>query len=76
MEWLTSMQCPRMVKFWPRFIKITQGKVLISNLQNAKNLPGFRLCIKVENILKGILDSIPSPSPSVKFKLWAGMFAG
>ena len=28
---------------------------------------------KVEKILKGSLDSIPSPSPS-KFKLWAGKF--
>ena len=31
--------------------------------------------IKVENFLKGSLDSIPSPSPSVKFKLLAGKFA-
>ena len=30
--------------------------------------------IKVENILDGSLDSIPSPSPSVKFKLWAEKF--
>ena len=27
---------------------------------------------KVENILKGILDSIPSPSPSVKIQIMGG----
>ena len=30
---------------------------------------------KVENILKGSLDSIPSPSPSVKIQIMAGKFA-
>ena len=30
---------------------------------------------KVEKILKSSLDSIPSPLPSEKFKLWAGKFA-
>ena len=30
---------------------------------------------KVENILKGSLGLIPSPSLSVKIKLWAGKFA-
>ena len=28
--------------------------------------------IKVENILKGILDSIPSPLPSVKIQIMGG----
>ena len=28
--------------------------------------------VKVEKILKGSLDSIPSPSPSVKIQIWAG----
>jgi hypothetical protein len=28
--------------------------------------------IKVENILKGSLDSIPSPSPSVKIQIMCG----
>ena len=31
--------------------------------------------IKVEKILKGSLDSIPSPSTSVKIKLWTEKFA-
>ena len=30
---------------------------------------------KVENISKGSLDWMPSPSPSVKIKLWLGKFA-
>ena len=30
------------------------------------------LCDKVENILKGSLDSIPSPSPSVKTQMMGG----
>ena len=30
---------------------------------------------KVEIILKGSLDSIGSPSPSVKIQIWAGKFA-
>ena len=30
---------------------------------------------KVENILKGSLDSIQSPSPSVKIQIMAGKFA-
>ena len=29
----------------------------------------------VEKILKGSLASVPSPSPSQKFKLWVGKFA-
>ena len=29
----------------------------------------------VEKILKGSLASVPSPSPSKKFKLWVGKFA-
>ena len=32
----------------------------------------FPLIFKVENILKGILDSIPSPSPSVKIQIMSG----
>ena len=31
-----------------------------------------KLIIKVEKILKGSLDSIPSPSPSVKFQMLGG----
>ena len=34
-----------------------------------RNCPG-----KVENILKGSMDSIPSPSPSVKIQIMAGNF--
>ena len=33
--------------------------------------PQFSL-VKVEKILKGSLDLIPSPSPSVKIQIWAG----
>ena len=29
---------------------------------------------RVEKILKGSLDSIPSPSPSVKIQIWVGKF--
>ena len=39
-----------------------------------KNHENISFC-KVEKILKGSLDLIPSPSPSVKFKLWTGKFA-
>ena len=41
----------------------------------AKNLPPMDpngLAGKVENILKGILDFIPSPSPSVKIQIMGG----
>ena len=33
------------------------------------------IVIKVENILKGSLGSIPSPSPSVKIQIMGGKFA-
>ena len=36
--------------------------------------PNYQV-FKVEKILKGSLDSIPSPSPSVKIQIWAGKFA-
>ena len=36
---------------------------------------GRGAAIKVENILKGSLFSIPSPSPSVKIQIMAGKFA-
>ena len=39
------------------------------------NLPWLRLWSKVENILKGSLDSIPSPSPSVKIQIMAKKFS-
>ena len=35
----------------------------------------FLCTVKVEKIFKGSLGSIPSPSPSVKVKLWVGKFA-
>jgi hypothetical protein len=34
----------------------------------------LKLPVKVENILKGSLDSIPSPSPSVKIQILGGKF--
>ena len=37
-------------------------------------LTWFRLVGKVENILKGSLDSIPSPSPSVKIQIMGRKF--
>ena len=36
--------------------------------------PNYQV-FKVEKILKGSLDSIPSPSSSVKIQIWAGKFA-
>ena len=35
-------------------------------------LPFAFLVVKVENILKGSMDSIPSPSPSVKIQIMVG----
>ena len=58
-------------------------KELLESCQKLGIKPNFplkpayetRLRIKVGNILKGSLDSIPSAAPSVKIKLWAGNFA-
>ena len=50
----------------------------VQNFAIAVGLPflGILVLLKVETILKGSLNSIPSPSPSVKkFKLRAGKFA-
>ena len=38
-------------------------------------ISGWQFDDKVEKILKGSLDLIPSPSLQWKFKLWAGKFA-
>ena len=35
----------------------------------SKELGSFKICEKVEKILKGGLDSIPSPLPSVKIQI-------
>ena len=40
---------------------------VITLSKKQKNI--FVVIIKVENILKGSLDSIPSPSPSVKIQI-------
>ena len=42
------------------------------NSGNNTFLPLFDNCVKVEKILKGSLDSIPSPSPSVKIQIMGG----
>ena len=45
----------------------------ISGLNLFKSQEGnVHICIKVENILKGSLDSIPPPSPSVKIQIMGG----
>ena len=38
-------------------------------------LDDFEEVCKVENVLKGSLDSIPSPSPSAKIQIMGGKFA-
>ena len=40
-----------------------------------KTLDKFVIIVKVEKTLKGSLDSIPSPSPSVKIQIMGAKFA-
>ena len=49
----------------------TTNDLLIGWEEKRECLRGF-LIIKVENILKGSLDSIPSRTPSVKIQLMGG----
>ena len=52
------------------FAPRTQGLFLVPS---SKKIPGhFNLDNKVENILKGSLDSIPSPTPSLKNLITGG----
>ena len=45
---------------------------LIFQIMNHFSLHFYNLNFIVENILKGSLDSIPSPSPSVKIQIMGG----
>ena len=48
---------------------------LVVNCRTAFRVGTFAKRSKVEEILKGSLDSIPSSSTSVKIQIWAGKFA-
>ena len=48
---------------------------LVVNCRTAFRVGTFAKRSKVEEILKGSLDSIPSPSTSMKIQIWAGKFA-
>jgi hypothetical protein len=58
------------------YLKIfTNSKNMAGGIQDRNVFPRLITC-KAEKILKGSLDSIPPPSPSVKkIKLWMGKFA-
>ena len=43
--------------------------------KEVKSEAGIKIGSKVEKILKGSLNSIPSPSPSVKIQIMGGKFA-
>ena len=57
------------------FVKLLLSKKHIDKFKRNHvsifNLP-MSVIIKVEKILKGSLDSIPSPSPSVKIQIMGG----
>ena len=53
---------------------LTEFKVRITKIISRISVFGIFL-IKVEKILKGSLDLIPSPSPSVKIQIMSGKFA-
>ena len=77
-----SFPMTKFVKFPVRFNipKIVQqcasqesSQTFVSILSGLKDLHQFsNLVGKVENILKGSLDSIPSPSPSLKIQIMGG----
>ena len=61
----------RQLLFVKSYLNLRASKVV-----DAKYLVQYTLCsCKVEKILKDYLDLIAIPSPTVKFKLWAGKFA-
>ena len=64
-------------------LEMSENRVIYQRVMKRKPLeerecPFVFLCSlrsKVENILNGSLDSIPSPSPLVKIQITAGKFA-
>ena len=62
---------PRDQEFIRRYFILNLVLCFESLKVEGKNL-GF---VKVEKILKGSLDSIPLPSPSVKIQIMGGKFA-
>ena len=71
--------CPR--KFWGYSAVHNQKSINLHDVRKTKKYWALKkgslknrnlFDVKVEKDLKGSLDSIPSPSFSVKFKLWTG----
>ena len=62
-------------------VSVPTGKLRRKNIgqnwgnKSVKTLDKFVINVKVEKTLKGSLDSIPSPSPSVKIQIMGAKFA-
>ena len=73
---LCKNYCNPRIKLGLKWIQTSRLKKLkCIQEENRKATPIFEielLYFKVENILKGILDSIPSPSPSEKIQIMGG----
>ena len=66
---LKKLNKPRQDRMFNFFLNPTHFCLKIIYRLMSKELWSFKICEKVEKILKGGLDSIPSPLPSVKIQI-------